>query len=84
MPRRPGVDIRNRCPFERVSPNHALVPALAHSPSALARIDSVGRNILFYFFLAGIIIPFQAIMIPLYYQLRDLGLLTTYLAGILP
>ncbi len=51
---------------------------------ALAKIDFVGRNILFYFFLAGIIIPFQAIMIPLYYQLRDLGLLTTYLAGVLP
>ncbi|MCZ0937373.1 MAG: carbohydrate ABC transporter permease [Caldilineaceae bacterium] len=51
---------------------------------ALAKIDFLGRNILFYFFLAGIIIPFQAIMIPLYYQLRDLGLLTTYMAGILP
>ena len=51
---------------------------------ALARIDFVGRDVLFYFFLAGIIIPFQAIMIPLYYQLRDLGLLTTYWAGVLP
>jgi raffinose/stachyose/melibiose transport system permease protein len=51
---------------------------------ALAKIDFVGREILFYFFLAGIIVPFQAIMIPLYYQLRDLRLLTTYWAGVLP
>ena len=51
---------------------------------ALAKIEFVGRNVVFYLFLAGIIIPFQAIMVPLYYELRDLRLLTTYWAGILP
>ena len=30
MPRRPGVDIRNRCPVERVSPNH--VPPVLSNP----------------------------------------------------
>lgn len=51
---------------------------------AFARINFWGRDSIFYLFLLGMMIPFQAIMIPLYYQLRDLQLLGTYLAGILP
>ncbi len=51
---------------------------------ALAKLAFHGRNLVFYALLAGMMIPFQAVMIPLYYQLRDTGLLGTYLAGILP
>jgi raffinose/stachyose/melibiose transport system permease protein len=51
---------------------------------ALAKLTFHGRNLVFYALLGGMMIPFQAVMIPLYYQLRDLGLLGTYLAGILP
>ncbi|MGH2616800.1 MAG: carbohydrate ABC transporter permease [Thermomicrobiales bacterium] len=51
---------------------------------ALAKLTFHGREPVFYALLAGMMIPFQAVMIPLYYQLRDLGLLGTYLAGILP
>jgi len=51
---------------------------------ALARFDFVGRSIVFYAFILGLMIPFFALMIPLYYNLRDFGLLNTPLAVILP
>jgi len=51
---------------------------------AFAKLDFIGRDLVFYLFLAGLMIPFQAIMIPLYYQLLSLHLLGTYWAAILP
>lgn len=51
---------------------------------AFARANFPGRNVLFYIFLIGLILPFQSIMIPLYYLLRDLQLLGTYWAMIIP
>jgi ABC-type glycerol-3-phosphate transport system permease component len=39
---------------------------------------------MFYILLLGLMVPFQSVMIPLYYQLRDLNLLGTYWAFILP
>ena len=51
---------------------------------AFARHRFFGRNPLFYLFLIGLILPFQSIMIPLYYTLRDLHLLGTYWAMIVP
>jgi raffinose/stachyose/melibiose transport system permease protein len=50
----------------------------------IARFQFPGRNIIFYTLLLGLMVPFQSIMIPLFYQLRDLGLLGTYWAFILP
>lgn len=50
----------------------------------IARFKFRGRNIIFYTLLLGLMVPFQSIMIPLFYQLRDLGLLGTYWAFILP
>ena len=41
-------------------------------------------NVLFYVLIAGIIIPFEAVIIPLYYAFRDLGLTNTYWSLILP
>jgi len=41
-------------------------------------------NLLFYVLIAGIIIPFEAVIIPLYYTFRGLGLTNTYWALILP
>ncbi len=39
---------------------------------------------LFYLLLAGIIVPFESMVVPLYYDFRDLGLTDTYWALILP
>jgi raffinose/stachyose/melibiose transport system permease protein len=41
-------------------------------------------NVLFYVLIAGIIIPFEAVIVPLYYSFRALGLTNTYWALILP
>jgi raffinose/stachyose/melibiose transport system permease protein len=41
-------------------------------------------NLLFYVLIAGIIIPFEAVIVPLYYAFRSLGLTNTYWALILP
>jgi raffinose/stachyose/melibiose transport system permease protein len=41
-------------------------------------------NVLFYVMIAGIIIPFEAVIVPLYYAFRSLGLTNTFWALILP
>lgn len=51
---------------------------------ALARLRFPGREAIFVAFLLGLMVPFQSTMIPLYYLLRDLGMLGTYWAMILP
>jgi raffinose/stachyose/melibiose transport system permease protein len=51
---------------------------------AFARCRFPGRRAMFYLLLFGLLIPFFTIMIPLYYQLRQMGLLNTYLAVIIP
>lgn len=51
---------------------------------SLARFKIPGSNLIFYTFLLGLMVPFQSIMIPLFYILRDIQLLGTYWAMILP
>ncbi|MGH2946217.1 MAG: carbohydrate ABC transporter permease [Solirubrobacteraceae bacterium] len=43
-----------------------------------------GSQALFYLFLLGLMVPLEATIVPLYYDLRDLGLTDTYWALILP
>lgn len=43
-----------------------------------------GHKALFYLFVVGIIVPWEALVIPLYYDFRALSLTNTYLALILP
>jgi raffinose/stachyose/melibiose transport system permease protein len=43
-----------------------------------------GQNALFYVFLLGLMVPMEAIIVPLYYDFRDLGLTNTYWGLILP
>ena len=50
----------------------------------LSRFGFRGNRVVFYTFLLGLMVPFQAIMIPLYFNLRDLHLLSTYWAMIIP
>lgn len=45
---------------------------------SLARISFPGRDVIFLLFLTGLILPFQAIMISLYFLMLRLGLLDTY------
>jgi raffinose/stachyose/melibiose transport system permease protein len=50
----------------------------------LARFNLAGSSFIFYYFLLGLMVPFQSIMIPLFYTLRDIGFLGTYWAMIVP
>jgi raffinose/stachyose/melibiose transport system permease protein len=43
-----------------------------------------GSTVLFYLLLLGLMVPSEAIVIPLYYDLRELGLTDTYVSLILP
>lgn len=43
-----------------------------------------GSSVLFYLLLLGLMVPSEAIVIPLYYDLRDLGLDNSYVSLILP
>ncbi|PRX99635.1 carbohydrate ABC transporter permease [Allonocardiopsis opalescens] len=43
-----------------------------------------GSTALFYLILIGIMVPTEAVVVPLYYDFRDLGLTDTYAALILP
>jgi multiple sugar transport system permease protein len=51
---------------------------------AFARIAFPGRDLLFVILLATLIIPFEAIMVPLYIIVRTLGWIDTYLGLIVP
>ncbi len=51
---------------------------------AFARMTFPGRNVLFLLLLSGLLLPAEAFVIPLYYNLRTVGLTDTYWALILP
>lgn len=51
---------------------------------AFGRMRFRGSEVLFYVFLLGLMVPTEAIIVPLYYDLRDLELTDTYWALILP
>jgi len=51
---------------------------------AFGRIKFWGNNLVFSIFLFGLMIPFEAIVIPLYFILKGLGLLESYAGVIIP
>jgi ABC-type glycerol-3-phosphate transport system permease component len=63
-------------------PSTALVLVLSTLGGyAFARLPFPGRTIAFYAVVLGLLVPFFAYMIPLYFQMRSMGLLDT-LAGV--
>jgi len=44
---------------------------------ALARLYFPGRNLIFLLFITGLMFPFFSVMIPIFYELRDVGILGT-------
>lgn len=51
---------------------------------AIGRLKIVGNRPVFLFLILGLTIPFEALIIPLYYVIRDLGVLNTQWAVIFP
>lgn len=65
-----------------VVPISVICSTLAGYAMGTMRVPAKGA--LFAFFLAGLTLPYEAIVIPLYFSMRDVGLLDTYWAVILP
>lgn len=65
-----------------VVPVTIMVSVLAAYP--LARMRFPGKQVLFYGVLAGIVVPYEAIVIPLYFDLSSLGLTNSLLGLMLP
>jgi raffinose/stachyose/melibiose transport system permease protein len=51
---------------------------------AFARMSFPGKNLLYVFFMIGLAIPSDVLLVPLYYLLKDMDLLNTLWALILP
>lgn len=51
---------------------------------AFARMTFVGSSVLFYILLLGLTLPAEAFIIPLYFNMRSMGLTNSYWALILP
>ena len=51
---------------------------------AFTRLEFRGRNAIFVLFLATLMVPFQVLVVPLFIELRYLGLLDTYAGLIIP
>ncbi|MGW4728359.1 carbohydrate ABC transporter permease [Streptomyces shenzhenensis] len=51
---------------------------------ALGTMRFPGRGMVFVLFLIGLLMPFEATIVPLYYDLREVGLANTYAGLILP
>lgn len=51
---------------------------------AFAKLPFIGREKFYIYILLGLMVPFQAVMIPLYYSLMHLNIANTYWALILP
>lgn len=51
---------------------------------AFAKIRFPGRNILFWAVMAGMMVPFQVLVVPLYLQFNSYGLINTLLSAVLP
>ena len=86
-------DVFARIPFGRYLWNSALINGLivvlglivnALAGYALARLHWRGREIMLAVVLALLIIPFEAIAVPLFYQLSALGWRNDYLVQIFP
>ncbi len=69
-----------------VSATTMLLTLVVDAPIAyaFAKIRFPGRNLLFWFVMAGMMVPFQILIIPLYLQFNAFGLINTYLSVILP
>jgi len=51
---------------------------------AFGKLKFPGQKGLFYFFLFGMMVPVQAMLIPIYFNLQRFGLINTHIAAIIP
>lgn len=80
-------------PFARVVGNSLLLATIttlaqlftsATAAYAFSRLPFRGRSVVFAIYLATMMIPLQVLVVPLFAELRALGLVDTYLGALLP
>lgn len=97
VPSEPSFDayrtLFNDTPFERVIANSVglalavtVIQVATSSTAAYAfsRFEFPGKRLTFAVYLATMMIPMQVLVVPLFEQMRDLGLIDSYLGVILP
>lgn len=89
----PYAELFSRLPFAQVILNSlgiaVVSTALQVATSALAayvfsRMPFRGRGLVFGLYLATLMIPFQVLIVPLFSEMKTLGLVNTYLGALLP
>lgn len=97
LPENPSLgayaELFENTPFARVIANsvglavaQTLLQLLTSSLAAYAfsRLRFPGRGVVFAIYLATMMVPIQVLIVPLFVQMRDLGLVDTYLGVLLP
>lgn len=97
VPQDPGLEAYERLfselPFARVVGNSLLLATIttiaqlftsATAAYAFSRLPFRGRSVVFAIYLATMMIPLQVLVVPLFAELRALGLVDTYLGALLP
>lgn len=87
------ADVFNRVPFGRYMLNSVIINGLivglgllvnSFAAYAIARLQWPGRKFVFVLVLAVLVIPFEAIAIPLFFSLSALGWRDSYLVQVIP
>lgn len=89
----PYIELFGRVPFARVIANSLLIAVVstllqlvtsAMAAYVFSRMPFRGRGAVFVVYLATMMIPFQVLIVPLFAEMKTLGLINTYLGAILP
>lgn len=89
----PYAELFERVPFGRVIANSLLIAVVstllqlvtsAMAAYVFARMPFPGRGAVFVVYLATMMIPFQVLIVPLFAEMKALGLINTYAGAILP
>lgn len=89
----PYIELFQRVPFARVIANSLIIAVIstllqlitsAMAAYVFARMPFRGRGAVFVVYLATMMIPFQVLIVPLFAEMKTLGLINTYAGAILP
>lgn len=89
----PYAELFNRVPFAQVIANSLIIAIVSTilqlvtssmAAYAFTRLPFRGRGAVFVLYLATMMIPFQVLIVPLFAEMKTLGLINTYLGAILP
>lgn len=89
----PYAELFNRVPFAQVIANSLIIAIVSTilqlvtssmAAYAFTRLPFRGRGAVFVLYLATMMIPFQVLIVPLFAEMKTLGLINTYAGAILP